>query len=80
MSPLSYIRRGAASVISSLTLAVHSVTRAVNRKPAPEPKAQPVGGSPFELLVRGLVSAACWVLVLAPFFIVPAYYLLVSLK
>jgi len=37
-------------------------------------------GSPLELLIQSALSAALWVLVLAPVLIVPAYYLLLSLK
>jgi hypothetical protein len=37
-------------------------------------------GSPLEALVNSVVSAVFWVLVLAPVFLVPVYYLLLSLK
>ena len=37
-------------------------------------------GSPLETLVDSVASALFWALVLAPVLLVPAYYLLLSLK
>ena len=80
MSPFDSVRRAGASIISSLRLTVSAFVGAVRRGRTSELAALAKEGSPLELLLKGLISAAFWILVLAPVLIVPAYYLLLSLK
>ncbi len=80
MSPFDSVKRAGASIISSLRMTVLALANAVRRRRPSELVALAKEGSPLEQLVKGLLSAAFWVLVLAPVLIVPAYYLLLSLK
>ena len=80
MSPLGSVKRAAGSILSSLKMTASAAGHALRSGRPSELVALLREGSPLELLVKELASAAFWVLVLAPVLIVPAYYLLVSLK
>jgi len=68
------------SIFSSLRLTLSAIASSARHRSTSELLALIKDGSPLELFIKGLLSAAFWVLVLAPVLIVPAFYLLVSLK
>jgi hypothetical protein len=80
MKPLESVRRSVASGARSLRLTLSAVAGAAGRRSPSELSALVKEGSPLEALIRGVLSAAFWLAVLAPIVLVPAYYLLISLK
>ena len=68
------------SLSTSLKFTLAAVSRAVRTRRYSEFQDLGREGSPLDTLIRGLLSAAFWLLALSPFLIVPAYYLLMSLK
>ena len=79
MKSIDSVRRAVASIATSLRLTVLAFAAAIRSGRTSDLAALLEEGSPLELLAKGLLSAAFWVLALAPLLLVPAYYLLVSL-
>ncbi|HME18354.1 MAG TPA: hypothetical protein VKF15_01305 [Nitrososphaerales archaeon] len=79
MSPLGSIRKAGESLSSSLRLTASVVAASFRHRRPSELAALAREGSPLDQLIEGVLSAAFWVLVLAPVLIVPAYFLLMSL-
>jgi hypothetical protein len=80
LNPLGSIKKSGESIFSSLKLTASEVAAALRHRRPSELAALAREGSPLELLIQSVLSVAFWVLVLAPVLIVPAYYLLISLK
>lgn len=67
------------SILTSLRDTLSALAAAVRRRNSSDLAALIMEGSPLEGFVDNLLSAAFWILVLAPVLLVPIYYLAVSL-
>ncbi len=74
------VRGFLSTIADSLSQTVAAIVSALRHRNTSEFAAIIKEGSPLERLVDSLLSAAFWVLVLAPVLLVPLYFLLLSLK
>jgi hypothetical protein len=80
MLVLGAVQGVAKSIWSSFLQTLHALTAAIRNRRGSDIVALAREGSPLEGLIENLLSAAFWILVLAPVLLVPVYYLIIALK